>query len=179
MKINLSTVLALPKSSENKRRMGWIGILMGLSYSLCEIEEYLDREESCFVSGETLRRLKEKEMYNIRQFRKEIPQDWQDERSGDKWLKLGKLRRNNRKGRNKLTVDAIARAREYPLTELVKADKNGMAHSPFRKDKHPSFCIRNNFYYDFATGESGDVIDFIMRQDGLSFPEAVRFLGGE
>ena len=75
-----------------------------------------------------------------------------------------------------ITEGMVEQARRYDITKLVKAGKNNMAHSPFREDKHPSFYIKNNFYYDFATGESGDVIDLYMRLNNASFPEAIKAL---
>src|SRR5690606_14298854 len=48
---------------------------------------------------------------------------------------------------------------------------------PFRKDKHPSFCIYytsngNIRYKDFSTGENGSVIEFVMVLFNISLSEA-------
>ena len=77
-----------------------------------------------------------------------------------------------------ITPAQIAQARDYPLKDLIEANKDNMVRSPFRDDKHPSFYIKRNFYYDFATGESGDVINFYMRLNNIGFVEAVKRLSG-
>lgn len=48
--------------------------------------------------------------------------------------------------------------------------------SPYRRDDHPSFAVNEAVYIDFATGERGDEIDFLMREQGLSFKEALAAL---
>jgi DNA primase len=45
--------------------------------------------------------------------------------------------------------------------------------SPYREDRHPSFAVNEDVFIDFATGESGDEIDFLMVEQNLSFGEAV------
>lgn len=39
-------------------------------------------------------------------------------------------------------------------------------------------CVNEDgqFYHCFGCGESGDVITFIMKMEGMTFPEAVAFL---
>jgi DNA primase len=48
--------------------------------------------------------------------------------------------------------------------------------SPYRQDNHPSFAVNEDVYIDFATGEHGDEVDFLRREQGLSFVEAVAAL---
>ncbi|HLU09266.1 MAG TPA: CHC2 zinc finger domain-containing protein, partial [Oceanobacillus sp.] len=48
--------------------------------------------------------------------------------------------------------------------------------SPYRHDRHPSFAINEDVYIDFATGERGDEVDFVRREQGASFAEAVKLL---
>ncbi|MFE6511459.1 DNA primase [Nocardioides sp. NPDC057767] len=50
---------------------------------------------------------------------------------------------------------------------------------PFHDEKSPSFNVNpsRGFYKCFGCGEGGDVIDFVMKLDGLSFFEAVERLG--
>ena len=51
---------------------------------------------------------------------------------------------------------------------------------PFHREKSPSFHVsrERGRYYCFGCKEGGGVIDFLMKQDGLSFVEAVRELAG-
>lgn len=49
---------------------------------------------------------------------------------------------------------------------------------PFHHEKTASMCVNEDgqFYHCFGCGESGDVITFIMKMEGMTFPEAVAFL---
>jgi DNA primase len=49
---------------------------------------------------------------------------------------------------------------------------------PFHGEKTPSFSVHGGqqFFHCFGCGESGDVFSFVMKQQNLDFPEAVRFL---
>jgi DNA primase len=53
--------------------------------------------------------------------------------------------------------------------------------SPFKQEKTPSFTVNDHkgFYHCFASGEHGDIFKFLMKTDGLSFPEAVEQLARE
>lgn len=77
-------------------------------------------------------------------------------------------------------VDYLMQLGHAPVGAL-RADR-AMFHSPLRTDRHPSFAVSERQgtwrWYDFGTGEHGDVIDFAMRYHGLSFREAVDRLGG-
>src|SRR5690606_38309856 len=46
--------------------------------------------------------------------------------------------------------------------------------SPFKAEKTPSFFVNDQkgFYHCFASGEHGDIFTFVMKTEGLSFPEA-------
>ena len=50
--------------------------------------------------------------------------------------------------------------------------------SPFREERNPSFSVFNEGqrWHDFASGESGDVVDLIARARGISAKEAARLL---
>ena len=52
--------------------------------------------------------------------------------------------------------------------------------SPFTKEKTPSFFVNDQkgFYHCFASGEHGDIFTFLMKTEGVSFPEAVERLAG-
>jgi DNA primase len=49
---------------------------------------------------------------------------------------------------------------------------------PFHDERSPSFTVRPSVgrWHCFGCGEGGDVIEFVMRMDGLSFAEAVEYL---
>lgn len=52
---------------------------------------------------------------------------------------------------------------------------------PFHDERSPSFNVRPSVgrYHCFGCGEGGDVIEFVMKMDGLSFTEAVEYLAGK
>ena len=71
-----------------------------------------------------------------------------------------------------------------PVGRRVKLAKRGREHvglCPFHSEKTPSFTVSEDkgFYHCFGCGAHGDVIGFVMRAEGLSFPEAVERLAGE
>jgi DNA primase len=66
----------------------------------------------------------------------------------------------------------------------VKLTRRGREHvglCPFHKEKSPSFTVSDDkgFYHCFGCGAHGDVIGFVMRTEGLSFPETIEKLAGE
>src|SRR5689334_7060481 len=64
---------------------------------------------------------------------------------------------------------------------LKKAGREYRGLSPFKVEKTPSFFVNDHkgFYHCFATGEHGDIFTFMMKTEGLSFPEAVERLAEE
>lgn len=63
---------------------------------------------------------------------------------------------------------------------LKKAGKNFVGLCPFHAEKTPSFSVSpdKQMYYCFGCGAGGNVIGFLMKVDGLTFPEAVKALAG-
>ena len=61
---------------------------------------------------------------------------------------------------------------------LKKAGRNYLGLCPFHSEKTPSFTVSpdKQMFYCFGCGEGGNVFTFIMKQEGIAFPEAVRFL---
>lgn len=51
---------------------------------------------------------------------------------------------------------------------------------PFHKEKTPSFSVRpdTGYYHCFGCGAGGNVIDFVMGVENLTYPEARRYLAG-
>jgi hypothetical protein len=76
---------------------------------------------------------------------------------------------------NGVTADMIARAREYPFSELHPFVRN-MAKCPFHDDKTPSMSLKNNRARCWSCGESWDPIGFVMKKDGMTFHQSVRYL---
>jgi len=62
---------------------------------------------------------------------------------------------------------------------LKKAGKNHLGLCPFHSEKTPSFTVSpdKQIFYCFGCGSGGNVFSFLMKQEGLSFPEAARRLG--
>jgi DNA primase len=66
------------------------------------------------------------------------------------------------------------------IGEYVKLRKTGAQNytglCPFHKEKTGSFSVNaaHQFYHCFGCKESGDVFNFVMKMDSLSFPEALR-----
>lgn len=62
--------------------------------------------------------------------------------------------------------------------QLKRAGRNIKALCPFHSEKTPSFVVYpdNQSFYCFGCGAGGDAISFIMREENLDYPEAVRFL---
>lgn len=64
---------------------------------------------------------------------------------------------------------------------LKKAGREFRGLSPFKAEKSPSFFVNDQkgFYHCFASGEHGDIFTFVMKTEGLEFPEAVERLAAE
>jgi DNA primase len=64
---------------------------------------------------------------------------------------------------------------------LKKAGKDYKACCPFHEEKTPSFTVvpTKQIYHCFGCGESGGIIDFIMKFDHLAFVEAIETVAGE
>ena len=64
---------------------------------------------------------------------------------------------------------------------LARRGRELLGLCPFHKEKTPSFTVNEDkgFFHCFGCGAHGDVIGFVMRDEGLSFPEAVERLAGD
>ena len=62
--------------------------------------------------------------------------------------------------------------------KLKKAGREWKGLSPFNKEKTPSFFVNDHkmAWFDFSSGKNGNIFDFLMQTEGLSFPEAVEQL---
>jgi DNA primase len=62
--------------------------------------------------------------------------------------------------------------------KLKRAGREWKGLSPFQQEKTPSFTVNDQkgFYYDFSSGKHGNIFDFVMQTEGVTFPEAVERL---
>lgn len=79
--------------------------------------------------------------------------------------------------RNRLTLSDVIGQR----IQVTRAGREFKACCPFHKEKTPSFTINDDkqFYHCFGCGAHGDVINFVMENDNLPFPDAVELLAGQ
>jgi DNA primase len=58
---------------------------------------------------------------------------------------------------------------------LKRAGRELKGLSPFKQEKTPSFFVndRKGSWFDFSSGQNGDIFKFVMLTEGLSFPDAV------
>jgi DNA primase len=63
-------------------------------------------------------------------------------------------------------------------TPLKKVGRNFKANCPFHHEKTPSFVVNpdKQIYHCFGCGVGGNIVGFVMKQERLEFPEAIRFL---
>jgi len=75
-----------------------------------------------------------------------------------------------------------------PVSEVVgrrvklrKAGREWKGLSPFNKEKTPSFFVNDQkmAWFDFSSGKNGNIFDFVMQTEGVSFPEAVERLAAQ
>ncbi len=64
------------------------------------------------------------------------------------------------------------------FVNLKRAGENWKGLCPFHAEKTPSFMVhpKKGIFHCFGCGVGGDAFGFLMRQDRLAFPEAVRVL---
>ncbi len=76
-------------------------------------------------------------------------------------------------------ADIVSLVSRY--VELRQAGRNWKGLCPFHDEKTPSFNVNpdRQVFHCFGCQEGGDVIAFLMKHDGLSFPEAARSLAAD
>lgn len=74
-------------------------------------------------------------------------------------------------------ADIVTEISNYVDIKKIGANYKGLC--PFHSEKTPSFTVspQKQIYKCFGCGEGGNVINFIMKIEGLSFPEACKKLG--
>jgi DNA primase len=62
--------------------------------------------------------------------------------------------------------------------KLKKSGREWRGLSPFQQEKTPSFFVNDQkqAWFDFSSGKNGNIFDFLMHTEGVSFPEAVERL---
>src|SRR5476651_2158158 len=75
-----------------------------------------------------------------------------------------------------------------PVSEVVgrrvklrKAGREWKGLSPFNAEKTPSFFVNDQkmAWFDHSAAKNGNIFDFLMETEGLTFPEAVKRLAHE
>ncbi len=75
-------------------------------------------------------------------------------------------------------IDIVELIQEYlPLKQAGSVSWKGLC--PFHGEKTPSFHVSRDkqIWHCFGCGEGGDCFAFVMRMEGMEFPEALRHLG--
>lgn len=64
------------------------------------------------------------------------------------------------------------------VSETEPSGDGFMCSSPFRSDRNPSFFVSQarQFWHDFGTNESGDVVAYVRKRDGCGFIDALKTL---
>ena len=73
-------------------------------------------------------------------------------------------------------IDIVEVVSEY--VQLKKTGKNYQGLCPFHQEKTPSFTVNpnNQFYYCFGCGKGGDIFNFIMEIENITFYESLKLL---
>ena len=74
----------------------------------------------------------------------------------------------------RLPVSEVVRQR----VKLKKSGREFVGLSPFGTEKTPSFFVNDQkmAWFDFSSGKNGNIFDFVMETEGLTFPETVERL---
>ncbi|ACK50574.1 DNA primase [Methylocella silvestris BL2] len=77
----------------------------------------------------------------------------------------------------RLPVSEVVRRR----VKLIRAGREWKGLSPFNTEKTPSFFVNDQkmAWFDLSAGKNGNIFDFVMETEGLSFREAVERLAAE
>jgi DNA primase len=77
-------------------------------------------------------------------------------------------------------TDIVALVGRY-VRDLKAAGKNYKARCPFHDEKTPSFTVNpeKQTYHCFGCSEGGNAISFLMKIEGLPFPDAIKQLANE
>jgi DNA primase len=78
----------------------------------------------------------------------------------------------------KSQVDIVKVIGEYVRLKRSGASGRYIGLCPFHQEKTPSFSVNQTrqFYKCFGCGEGGDLFQFVMKLDGLTFPETLKLI---
>ncbi|HPT32931.1 MAG TPA: CHC2 zinc finger domain-containing protein, partial [Prolixibacteraceae bacterium] len=84
---------------------------------------------------------------------------------------------------DRITIERILDASEIVevISEFVNLKRRGvnyLGNCPFHNEKTPSFTVSpaRGIFKCFGCGKGGNVVNFIMEHESLSYPEALKFL---
>jgi DNA primase len=78
----------------------------------------------------------------------------------------------------KSSIDIVKVIGEYVRLKRSGSSGRWIGLCPFHQEKTPSFSVNQTrqFFKCFGCGKGGDALNFVMEIDGLTFPEALKFL---
>ena len=113
---------------------------------------------------------------------KETVKDLEKEIKRDVFF-ISAIKNNRPQGEDKITVQDIARAKEFPIDglyigHLYKHGNTLTGLCPFHLEKSASFTIykKTNRFYCFGCNAGTDAIDFVKKQRNCEFLEAVKII---
>ena len=76
--------------------------------------------------------------------------------------------------KSRLTVEDVISG----YLQIQRAGRNWKAKCPFHNEKTPSFMVspEKQMWYCFGCNTGGDIFTFVMKMEGLEFPEALKLL---
>lgn len=99
------------------------------------------------------------------------------------WLNLKRMLYPQLKREGEITRDEIEYAKSRDITTFYSGQLKGYGNRltglcPFHEENTPSFVVypEQNSYHCYGCGANGDVIEFVMQSEGLTFKDAIRRL---
>lgn len=81
--------------------------------------------------------------------------------------------------RDALMQSQVTNAKEKRIENYFKVNQAGFMSCPFHNEKTASCKVyKDNRYHCFGCGADGDIIDLVMKDQGLEFRQAIKYLNG-